>query len=254
MPFNCEYCGFTVKSKGGLRPHIDGKPKCRASEKHKAKQVSMATMLSLTGSSNIFSMPRRSPSQKLVLEKLSDEIASIPTNNPKELSSDENFDLFDEDSGSKGQKRKQVRNAPQGPPWKKGHKDVFNSGKLDMFMASLLPEKLGNLRKFVEMEQMRDCLFEKSEFARNSEVGGEKLAQSTNEEGGQQDDDSDSDGSLDVHYGPDDHYQNLPFHWDGLDPVPLVIAQAQAAEGLAPDYNTDLHIIVQPNTQIRDDF
>jgi hypothetical protein len=99
MPFNCEYCGFTVKSKGGLRRHIDGKPKCRASEKHKARQVSRATMLPLTGSSNIFSMPRHSPSQKLVLEKLADETASIPTNNPKELSSDENFDLFDEDSG-----------------------------------------------------------------------------------------------------------------------------------------------------------
>jgi hypothetical protein len=254
MPFNCEYCGFTVKSKGGLRRHIDGKPKCRASEKHKARQVSMATMLSLTGSSNIFSMPRRLPSQKLVLEKLSDETDSIPTNNPKESSSDENFDLFDEDSGSKGQKRKQVRNAPQGPPRKKGHKDVFNSGKLDTFMASLLPEKLGNLRKFVEMEQMRDCLFEKSEFALNSEVGGEKLVNNTNEEGGQQDDDSDSDGSLDVHYGPDDHYQNPPFHWDGLDPVPPAIAQAQAAEVLAPDYNNDLHINVQPNTQIRDDF
>jgi hypothetical protein len=114
----------------------------------------------------------------------------------------------------------------------------------------LPPEKLAQLRKYFEKNQVRDC----EVFAQNNEDNGEEAAQS-NEDCGQ-DDDSDSDTSLEfvVHYGPDDHYQNPPFVWDGRDPVPPVIAQAQAAEVLAPDYNNDLHINVQPNTQIRADF
>jgi hypothetical protein len=111
----------------------------------------------------------------------------------------------------------------------------------------LPPEKLAQLRKYFEKNQVRDC----EVFAQNNEDTGEEAAQS-NEDCGQVDD-SDSDTSLElvVHYGPDDHYQNPPFVWDGRDPV---IAQAQAAEVLAPDYNNDLHINVQPNTQIRADF
>jgi len=44
MPFYCDYCGKSVKTKGGLRQHIDGKPACRAKEKAGAGLIDMCLL------------------------------------------------------------------------------------------------------------------------------------------------------------------------------------------------------------------
>jgi hypothetical protein len=204
MPFNCEYCGFKVKSKGGLRQHIAGKPNCLAAEKKKAAITMKATMmpkLARPPSSPAASKP--TGSSYFVMEKKLQKEASIPTNYHGEMAFDDNFD---NDSGPNDRKRKQIRNPPRGPPPKKQHKDVTTGSKRDMILR-LPPEKLVQLRKYFEKSQVRDC----EVFAQNNEDNGEEAAQSNEDFG--QDDDSDSDTSLElvVHYGPDDHYQNPPF-------------------------------------------
>jgi hypothetical protein len=76
MPFNCEYCGFKVKSKGGLHQHIAGKP-----EKKKAAITMKATMIpkiARTPSSPVASKP--TGSSYFVMEKKLQKEVSIPTN------------------------------------------------------------------------------------------------------------------------------------------------------------------------------
>jgi hypothetical protein len=98
MPFNCEYCGFKVKSKGGLRQHIAGKPNCRAAEKKKAAITMKATMIPKIArppSSPAASKP--TGSSYFVMEKKLQKEVSIPTNSHGEMVFDDNFDNFDND-------------------------------------------------------------------------------------------------------------------------------------------------------------
>jgi hypothetical protein len=103
MPFNCEYCGFKVKSKGGLRQHIAGKPNCQAAEKKKAAITMKATMmpkLARPPSSPAASKP--TGSSYFVLEKKLQKEVSIPTNYHGEMAFDDNFDNFANDSSPIG--------------------------------------------------------------------------------------------------------------------------------------------------------
>jgi hypothetical protein len=220
MTFICRFCGKEVKSKKGLRQHIDGKPDCLAREKKEAGLVDVATLRNLQS------------------------VASIPKKTHRITDACHEFDysIFGDllDSPEKGHvlpKAKRQRRFP----------DIESpeTGRTGKSIDAMAHKILGNFSEKTFHRLLDKFAPVKALFsAKNDERLTEDEAEPTSvmEES--------SEDELVIVGGPEEDEVSVNSNAQ----AEIAVPPPNPPEVHAPDYNHDLRINMEPNTKMRDDF
>lgn len=216
MKIYCPFCGHGVKTERGLRQHIDAKPVCRA------KKLSKAGLFDV-------SKPCLKPPP----------VASIPKRILEESDSPNHFDL----SGIVDLQCLPKAKRPRRFLDHEGHENG-GTGKTYETNGSKI------LRSFNEKQLL--CMLE---HYLSSEVfgdEGEETSSESNEQELQALEESSSEGELEIVGGPDEDDTSQNSEGDDEVSVPPSPAPDVAAPPVmhVPDYNNDLRININPNTEM----
>jgi hypothetical protein len=223
MWYYCDYCQNRVKTRRGLRQHIDGKPQCKAKERERLGISTPSTLCS------------QNPPP----------VASIPTKRTDEDSkSNQHFDLSEIDDLLGVPKAKRTRRSFYDEGWERFGRAQFTDTKGMQLLAVL-----GGTKIYLPLDKCAPKPGSTDDPQRKGSEDQEQEPQMMQE--------SSSEGELSFVVGPydDDTSENSDAQHQFPLPQPPAPEVPPPPPGMhVPDYNHDLRINIQPNTIMRDNF